>query len=49
MATGAKTRELRRELSMIQAVRFGVHATKSSYEERVTQIIFEIRKYEEDY
>ena len=49
LATEAKKRELRRELSMIQAVRFGVHATKASYEERVTQITFELRKYEEEY
>jgi len=49
LATEAKKRELRRELSLIQAVRFGVHATKASYEERVTQITFELRKYEEEY
>jgi len=45
----AKKRELRRELALIQAVRFGVHATQASYEERMNQIKFELRKYEEEY
>jgi len=49
LAVEAKKRELRRELSLIQAVRFGVHATQGSYEERMTQIKFELRKYEEEY
>lgn len=49
LAVEAKKRELRRELSLIQAVRFGVHATKDSYEERMNQIKFELRKYEEEY
>lgn len=45
----AKKREVRRELSLIQAVRFGTHATPVSYEERVQQLQFELRKYEEEY
>ena len=45
----AKKREVRRELSLIQAVRFGTHATPASYEERVQQLQFELRKYEEEY
>jgi len=45
----AKKRELRRELSLIQAVRFGTHATQSSYEERLQQLQFELKKYEEEY
>ena len=49
MAIEAKKRELRRELSLIQAMRFGAQATQASYEERVTQITFELRKYEEEY
>lgn len=49
MAVEAKKRELRRELSLIQAVRFGVHATQSSYEDRLNQIKFELMKYEEEY
>jgi len=49
LAVEAKKRELRRELSLIQAVRFGTHATPSSYEERVLQLQFELRKYEEEY
>jgi len=49
LAVEAKKRELRRELSLIQAVRFGVHATQASYEERLLQLQFELRKYEEEY
>jgi len=45
----AKKRELRREISLLQAVRFGMHATQSSYEERLLQIQFELRKYEEEF
>jgi len=45
----AKKRAVRREISLLQAVRFGVHATKDSYEERVTQLKFELRKFEEEY
>ena len=45
----AKKREVRRELSLIQAVRFGTHATQQSYEERVQQLQFELTKYEEEY
>ncbi|MCK4792808.1 MAG: hypothetical protein KAV87_54265 [Desulfobacteraceae bacterium] len=45
----AKKREVRRELSLIQAVRFGTCATQQSYEERVQQLQFELRKYEEEY
>jgi len=49
LALEAKKRELRRELSLLQAVRFGMHATQSSYEERLLQLQFELRKYEEEY
>jgi len=49
LAVEAKKRELRRELALIQAVRFGVHATATNYEERVMQLKFEIKKYEEEY
>lgn len=49
LAIEAKKRELRREISLIQAVRFGTHATKDSYEERMNQLKFEIKKYEEEY
>lgn len=49
LAVEAKLRELRREFTLIQAVRFGVHATATNYEERVMQLQFEIRKYEEEY
>jgi len=45
----AKKRELRREISLLQAVRFGMHAKQSSYEERLLQIQFELRKYEEEF
>ena len=45
----AKKRELHRELLLIQAVRFGMHATQASYEERMQQLKFELRKYEEEY
>lgn len=49
LAVEAKKREVRRELSLIQAVRFGTNATQQSYEERVLQLQFELRKYEEEY
>ena len=45
----AKKREVRREISLIQAVRFGTLATKDSYEERMQQLQFELTKYEEEY
>jgi hypothetical protein len=45
----AKKREIRREISLIQAVRFGALATKESYEERMQQLQFELTKYEEEY
>jgi len=45
----AKKREVRREISLLQAVRFGMHATQSSYEERLLQLQFELKKYEEEY
>lgn len=49
LAIEAKKRELRREISLLQAVRFGACATKESYEERMAQLNFELRKYEEEY
>ena len=49
MAVEAKKRELRREISLIQAVRFGTHADKASYEDRMNQLGFELKKYEEEY
>jgi len=49
LALEAKKRELCREISLLQAVRFGMHATQSSYEERLLQLQFELRKYEEEY
>jgi len=48
-AVEARKREVRREISLLQAVRFGMHATTSSYEERLLQLQFELRKYEEEY
>ena len=45
----ARKREVRREIALLQAVRFGMHATPSSYEERLLQLQFELRKYEEEY
>jgi len=45
----AKKREVRREISLLQAVRFGTNATKASYEERMQQLQFELKKYEEEY
>ncbi|HDZ39082.1 MAG TPA: hypothetical protein ENH62_12475 [Marinobacter sp.] len=49
LAVEARKRELRREISLLQAVRFGMHATQSSYEERLLQLQFDLRKYEEEY
>lgn len=49
MVVEAKKRELRREISLIQAVRFGTVADKSSYEDRMHQLKFELKKYEEEY
>lgn len=45
----ARKREVRREISLLQAVRFGMHAKQSSYEERLLQLQFELKKYEEEY
>lgn len=45
----AKKREIRRDISLLQAVRFGTQASPQSYEERLTQLKFELRKYEEEY
>ena len=45
----AKKRELRREIALLQAVRFGVKANQSSYEERLQQLKFALKKFEEEY
>ena len=45
----AKKREVRREIALLQAVRFGTHATHASYEERMQQLLFELKKYDEEY
>ena len=45
----AKKREIRREIQLLQAVRFGMHASQTSYQERMAQLTFELRKYEEEY
>jgi hypothetical protein len=45
----AKKREISREISLLQAVRFGTQATQQSYEQRLSQLEFELRKYEEEY
>jgi len=45
----AKKRELRRDISLLQAVRFGMHASAGDYEQRLRQLEFEVRKYEEEY
>lgn len=49
MAVEAKKRELCREISLIEAVRFGTVADKSSYQDRMQQLKFELKKYEEEY
>jgi len=49
LAVEAKKREVRREIALLQSVRFGMHASQSSYEERLLQLQFELRKYEEEY
>ena len=49
LAVEAKKREVRREISLLQAVRFGTHAKQESYEQRLKQLEFELRKYEEEY
>ena len=45
----AKKREVRREIALLQAVRFGTHAAQASYEEQLMRLQFELRKYEEEY
>jgi len=45
----AKKREISREISLLQAVRFGMHAKQENYEQRLRQLEFELRKYEEEY
>ena len=44
----ARKRETKREISLLQAVRFGVHAKQSDYEERLARLNFELNKYEEE-
>jgi len=48
-AVEAKKREVRREIALLQAVRFGTHAMQASYEEQLLRLQFELRKYEEEY
>jgi len=48
-AVEAKKREVRREIALLQAVRFGTHAEQASYEEQLLRLQFELRKYEEEY
>ena len=45
----AKKREISREISLLQTVRFGTHAAQSDYAQRLQQLEFELRKYEEEY
>jgi len=49
LAVEAKKREVRREIALLRAVRFGTLATQDSYEERMQQLQFELTKYEEEY
>lgn len=44
----ASRRELKREISLMQAVRFGVQATQSSYEDRMQQLKFKLRQLDEE-
>ena len=44
----ARRREVKREISLLQAVRFGMHATQSSYEERLSQLSFKLRQFDEE-
>jgi len=45
----AKKREIRREIALLQAVRFGMHAEPREYEDRLKQLEFELKKYEKEY
>lgn len=47
-AIEARKQEMRREISLLQAVRFGMHAKHSDYEERLAKLNFELNKYEEE-
>lgn len=49
LAVEAKKREIRREISLLQAVRFGTQAKQESYEQQLKRLEFELRKYEEEY
>lgn len=44
----AQRREVKRDISLLQAVRFGTHATQSSYEERLAQLSFKLRQFDEE-
>ena len=46
--TEASKREVKREISLLQAVRFGVHAKQSDYEERLARLNFELDKLKEE-
>jgi len=44
----ARKQEMRREISLLQAVRFGMHAKQTDYEERLARLNFELNKYKEE-
>jgi UTP:GlnB (protein PII) uridylyltransferase len=44
----ARRREVKREIELLQAVRFGMHATQSSYEDRLTILTFKLRRLDEE-
>lgn len=48
LAREARRREVKREISLLQAVRFGMSATQMSYEDRMAQLTFELRKLDEE-
>lgn len=39
---------MKRDVSLLQAVRFGIHATQSSYEQRLAQLKFGLRALDEE-
>ena len=44
----ARRREVKREMTLMQAIRFGAQATQNSYEDRMQQLNFELRQLDEE-
>jgi hypothetical protein len=46
--TEAKKREIRREISLLQAIRFGTLAKQQAYEDRLSQLDWQLNQLKEE-